>query len=256
MFKKENHFPVSSGSEVVNSTVCHTICQSANNLHKSSLKIHSLNCLDFPTRAGTSSDTRKYTHCPCTNPFKHQANTGQECLEDVNLHHKKTVPLLWAEFRPYSLNPYTTPIWNNFFFFATVLSDKNNSSSSVTDLLDLLSSRAAEPTRENLCTASLSFTGPVVWVWPHRSVWFKICSTWGENKLPMNLFRKIKYNSEIFQISSIHFSSPSHSTLSSNVLIKFQARIRRLRSEYFNSSIHAHELTHQIPPSFLEVLIG
>lgn len=123
MFKKENHFPVSSGSEVVNSTVCHTICQSANNLHKSSLKIHSLNRLDFPTRAGTSSDTRKYTHCQCTNPFKHRQMLGRNSVlrRCQSTPQKKTVPLLGAEFRPHWLNPHTTPIWNKAYFFCHCL---------------------------------------------------------------------------------------------------------------------------------------
>lgn len=182
MFKKENHFPVSSDSEVVNSTVCHTICQSANNLQKPSLKNHSLNRPDFPTQAGTSRDTRKSTHSPCIKPFKGKIPgkyRAVQWLEGANLLHKKTVPLIWAESRPHSLNPQTwTHIWNKdyFFFFATVLSEKNNPSSSELQICWTCWARFS-PTGENLCTTSLSFTRPVLWIWTlHRLIWFRICS--------------------------------------------------------------------------------
>lgn len=84
----------------------------------------------FPTQAGTSSDTKKSTHCPCINPFKHQTNTGQEfSARKVSIYSTKNQCLIRAELRPHSLNPHTTPTWNKDYVFATVLSEKNNSSS-------------------------------------------------------------------------------------------------------------------------------
>lgn len=74
--------------------------------------------------------TQKSTHCPCINPFKHQANTGQEfSAQKVSIYSTKKQCLIWAELRPHSLNPHTTPTWNKDYVFATILSEKNNLSS-------------------------------------------------------------------------------------------------------------------------------
>lgn len=169
MFKKENHFPVSSDSEVVNSTVCHTICQSANNLHKSSLKHQSLK-LDV-VRVSPHKQEQAVTQ---ENPH----TVHELILSNIRLIQGRSSVLGRCQSTPQKNSAtdrsrvkttLTEPthyshLKQRLFFCHCLKHQEQPKFFRVTDLLDLVSSRAAESSGENPCTASLSFTRLVFWI--------------------------------------------------------------------------------------------